>query len=314
MKKYVVGIDIGGQSAKIGVVAADATIVAQGRMDTRSYGEGEHIRYMDDLIAAIHGVADPFWNDINGIGIGAPNANHFSGCIEYAANLPWAHDKVVPFCKYISEKTGLPVDITNDANAAAVGEMHYGAARGMKDFIEITLGTGVGSGIIVDGKLVYGHDGFAGELGHVTVKRGGRQCGCGKKGCLEAYASAIGVARTAQEWIAGTDGPSLLRGKKDITSKDVAEAAEKGDLLAKQVFDYTGDILGAACADFVAFSAPEAIIIFGGLAQAGDLLMKPAREAFEANLVHIWKGKVKFITSGLKESDAAILGASALAW
>lgn len=314
MKKYVIGIDIGGQSAKIGVVTSDAAIVAQGRMDTRGYGEGEHIRYMDDLIAAIHSVADPYWSEINGIGVGAPNANHFSGCIEYAANLPWAHDKVVKFRDYISEKTGLPVDLTNDANAAAVGEMHYGAARGMKDFIEITLGTGVGSGIIIDGKLVYGHDGFAGELGHVTVKRGGRQCGCGKKGCLEAYASAIGLARTAQEWLAGTDGPSLLRGKKDITSKDVAEAAGQGDLLAKQVFDYTGEILGAACADFVAFSAPEAVIIFGGLAQAGDLLMKPAREAFEANLVHLWKGKVKFITSGLKESDAAILGASALAW
>lgn len=314
MKKYVIGIDIGGQSAKIGVVTSDAAIVAQGRMDTRGYGEGEHIRYMDDLIAAIHSVADPYWSEINGIGVGAPNANHFSGCIEYAANLPWAHDKVVKFRDYISEKTGLPVDLTNDANAAAVGEMHYGAARGMKDFIEITLGTGVGSGIIIDGKLVYGHDGFAGELGHVTVKRGGRQCGCGKKGCLEAYASAIGLARTAQEWLAGTDGPSLLRGKKNITSKDVAEAAGQGDLLAKQVFDYTGEILGAACADFVAFSAPEAVIIFGGLAQAGDLLMKPAREAFEANLVHLWKGKVKFITSGLKESDAAILGASALAW
>lgn len=314
MKKYVIGIDIGGQSAKIGVVTSDAAIVAQGRMDTRGYGEGEHIRYMDDLIAAIHSVADPYWSEINGIGVGAPNANHFSGCIEYAANLPWAHDKVVKFRDYISEKTGLPVDLTNDANAAAVGEMHYGAAKGMKDFIEITLGTGVGSGIIIDGKLVYGHDGFAGELGHVTVKRGGRQCGCGKKGCLEAYASAIGLARTAQEWLAGTDSPSLLRGKKDITSKDVAEAAGQGDLLAKQVFDYTGEILGAACADFVAFSAPEAVIIFGGLAQAGDLLMKPAREAFEANLVHLWKGKVKFITSGLKESDAAILGASALAW
>lgn len=314
MKKYVIGIDIGGQSAKIGVVTSDAAIVAQGRMDTRGYGDGEHIRYMDDLIAAIHSVADPYWSEINGIGVGAPNANHFSGCIEYAANLPWAHDKVVKFRDYISEKTGLPVDLTNDANAAAVGEMHYGAAKGMKDFIEITLGTGVGSGIIIDGKLVYGHDGFAGELGHVTVKRGGRQCGCGKKGCLEAYASAIGLARTAQEWLAGTDSPSLLRGKKDITSKDVAEAAGQGDLLAKQVFDYTGEILGAACADFVAFSAPEAVIIFGGLAQAGDLLMKPAREAFEANLVHLWKGKVKFITSGLKESDAAILGASALAW
>lgn len=314
MKKYVVGIDIGGQSAKIGVVAEDATILAHGVMDTTGYGENEAERYMDDMCAKIRETAAPWWDEIKGIGVGAPNANHFSGCIEYAANLPWAHDKVVPFCKYVSEKTGLPVDITNDANAAAVGEMHYGNGRGMKDFIEITLGTGVGSGIIIDGKLVYGHDGFAGELGHVTVERGGRQCNCGKKGCLEAYASAIGVARTAKEWLEKSDEPSLLRNKDKVTSKDVAEAASAGDALAKRVFDYTGDILGAACADFVAFSAPEAIIIFGGLAQAGDLLMKPAREAFESNLVHIWKGKVKFITSGLRASDAAILGASALAW
>jgi glucokinase len=216
----------------------------------------------------------------------------------------------------MEKKLGVTVTLTNDANAAAMGEMKYGAALGMKNFIMITLGTGVGSGIIINGELVYGHDGFAGELGHTNVVRyNGRQCGCGKLGCLEAYASAIGVARTAREWLAsGKYEGSLLKDVEEITSKDVYEAAVKGDKLALDVFNFTGAILGRQFADFVAFSAPEAIVVFGGLARAGEFIFKPIKEAMEANLLPIWKGKVAVIPSALKESDAAILGASALAW
>ncbi|MBR4883416.1 MAG: ROK family protein, partial [Bacteroidales bacterium] len=238
------------------------------------------------------------------------------GTIEDAANLEWAKGIVVELAKEVSlALDNLPVTVTNDANAAAVGEMTYGAARGMKNFIMITLGTGVGSGIIINGELVYGHDGFAGELGHVTaVRHNGRPCGCGKKGCLETYCSAIGVARTAGEWLELSDEPSLLREVENITSKDVFEAAQKGDALALKIFEFTGKKLGESFADFVAFSAPEAIVVFGGLARAGEFIFKPIREAMEANMVSIWKGKVKLLPSALKESDAAILGASALAW
>ena len=210
---------------------------------------------------------------------------------------------------------GIPVTLTNDANAAAMGEMAYGAARGMKNFIMITLGTGVGSGIIIDGKMVYGHDGFAGELGHTSVVRyNGRPCGCGKTGCLEAYCSAICVARTAREWLESSDEPSMLRDLEEISSKDVFDAAKAGDKLALRIFDYTGRLLGRSFADFVAFSSPEAIVLFGGLARAKEFLYEPMLEAMNENLLKIWKGKIKIIFSQLKESDAAILGASALAW
>ena len=211
----------------------------------------------------------------------------------------------------------MPAAITNDANAAAVGEMTYGVARGMKNFIMITLGTGVGSGIVIDGKIVYGHDGFAGELGHVRVVRNnGRLCGCGREGCLEAYTSATGVARSAREFLEMKNTPSIMRSiePKSITSKDVFEAAIEGDELAQEVFEYTGKILGDAFADFVSFSAPEAIVLFGGLAKAGDLILKPVIENMEKNLLSIWKGKVKILFSTLRDADAAVLGASALAW
>jgi glucokinase len=224
---------------------------------------------------------------------------------------------VVPLAELVSTEVGLPVALTNDANAAAVGEMTYGAARGMKDFIMITLGTGVGSGIVIGGNVLYGHDGFAGELGHTTqVRNNGRLCGCGKTGCLEAYTSAIGVARTARELLETTNTPSILREipLDTISSKDVAEAAAKGDQLAIGIFNFTGRMLGAALADFVAFSSPEAIILFGGLTKAGDLIKKPVIEGLNDNLLQLWKGKVKVEFSELKESDAAILGASALAW
>lgn len=316
-KNYVVGIDVGGHSVKVGIVSKDARILANGGFDTRTFGEGEAEKFMDslcDLILKLVDTAGIGIDEIKGIGIGAPNSNHFTGCIEYAVNLPWAAREIVPICKYVSKKLGLPVDITNDANAAALGEMYYGAAKGFKDFIEITIGTGVGSGIIIDGKLVYGSDGMAGELGHVVAVRDGRPCNCGKRGCLEKYCSVNGIEQTAREWISGTDDPSSLRNLKEITSYDIFLAAREGDRMANRLFEYTGEILGRQLADFVTFSSPEAIICFGGLVQAGDLLMDPVRKAFEENMLDMWKGKVKLLTSGLEASNAAILGASALGW
>ena len=313
---YVVGIDVGGQTSKIGVVDARGTVLAQTVIRTDTYTEIEP--YIAELAEAVKKIIKESGTEgkVRGIGVGAPNGNYYTGTIENAVNLSWGGTNVVEFSKLLSEAMdGLPVALTNDANAAAVGEMTYGAARGMKNFIMITLGTGVGSGIIINGELVYGHDGFAGELGHVTaVRHNGRPCGCGKKGCLETYCSAIGVARTAGEWLELSDEPSLLREVENITSKDVFEAAQKGDALALKIFEFTGKKLGESFADFVAFSAPEAIVVFGCLARAGEFIFKPIREAMEANMVSIWKGKVKLLPSALKESDAAILGASALAW
>ena len=253
---------------------------------------------------------------VKGIGVGAPNGNYYTGTIENAVNLSWGGTQIIEFAKLLSEAmNGLPVALTNDANAAAVGEMTYGAARGMKNFIMITLGTGVGSGIVINGDVVYGHDGFAGELGHVAaVRNNGRTCNCGKTGCLETYASATGVARTAREWLELTDEPSVLRDLDSISSKDVYEAAKDGDALALKIFEFTGKILGRSFADFIAFSAPEAIVLFGGLARAKEFLLKPIEDAMNANVLPLWKGKVKIVFSQLKESDAAILGASALGW
>ncbi|MDD4669833.1 MAG: ROK family protein [Bacteroidales bacterium] len=315
-KEYVVGVDIGGQSAKIGIMDRFAHIVARKKMDTKIYGAQDGEKFMNDLSNNILELSSQVSVEaIKGIGIGAPNGNYYHGTIEDAANLPWGKGKVVPLKEYISKKTGLPVTVTNDANAAAIGEMTYGTAKGMKNFIEITLGTGVGSGIVINGELVYGHDGFAGELGHTcAVRHNGRQCNCGKTGCLETYASAIGVARTAREWLDMTDEPSSLRSLIDISSKDVFDAAMKGDKIAVKIFEFTGKMLGTSFSDFVAFSAPEAIVLFGGLADAGDLIMKPTKDAMEANLLGIWKDKVQILKSGLNEADAAILGAGALAW
>jgi len=235
-----------------------------------------------------------------------------------APNLPWAHKTIVPLAQMFSDRLGVPVAMTNDANAAALGEMVYGVARGMKNFIVITLGTGVGSGIVVNGQLLYGSDGFAGELGHVTMVRGaeGRTCGCGRTGCLEAYCSATGVARTARELLATTTRPSLLRemNPEDITSLDVSIAAGKGDELAKEIYDFTGKMLGEACADFTAFSSPEAYIFFGGMVKAGELIMKPIREAYDAHVMPIFRGKAQFLISGLDGASAAVLGASAVGW
>ena len=314
-KRYTIGVDIGGQSSKIGVVTEDAEIVARGVLDMKGFGPDDASLFLDSLCEEISALAEGVGLEaVKGIGVGAPNGNYYTGTIEFAPNLPWAKDKAVHLSDGISRRLGLPVTVTNDANAAAIGEMTYGAAKGMQDFIEITLGTGVGSGIVTGGKLLYGHDGFAGELGHVIAVRGGRKCGCGRNGCLEAYASATGVARTAREWLEDDTRETILRGIENITSKDVYDAAIKGDPTAIRIFEYTGRILGECFADFVTFSAPEAIIIFGGLMEAGDLLLNPIREAFEENVLAIWKGKVKIMRSGLNASDAAILGASALAW
>ena len=316
-KQYVVGVDIGGQTSKIGVVNTRGEVLSQLVIRSDIYGSDA-----DAFILALSNAIKTCIKEagvegqVRGVGVGAPNGNYYTGCVAFAPNLAWAAGQSVELAAKLSaQMDGIPVSLTNDANAAAVGEMTYGAARGLKDFIMITLGTGVGSGIVIDGKVVYGHDGFAGELGHVCVVRnGGRLCGCGKTGCLETYCSATGVARTAREWLDATDEPSLLRDVEEISSKSVYDAAKAGDALAKRIFEYTGKLLGRSFADFIAFSAPEAIVLFGGLARAKEYLYEPMLNAMNDNVLPIWKGKVKLIFSQLKESDAAILGASALAW
>ena len=315
-KQFVVGVDVGGQTSKIGVVDARGDVLVQSVI--RTDGHSDAADFIAALAAAIKELvvkADKV-GEIRGIGVGAPNGNYYTGEIAFAPNLEWAANEAVPFSRMLSEALGgIPVSLTNDANAAAVGEMTYGAAKGMQDFIMITLGTGVGSGIVINGQVVYGHDGFAGELGHTcAVRHNGRQCNCGKTGCLEAYCSAIGVARTAREWLDMTDEPSLLRELEKITSKDVYEAAKEGDALALRVFNFTGAMLGRSLADFIEFSAPEAIVLFGGLARSKEFIYEPTYKAMNENVLPLWKGKVDLLFSQLKESDAAILGASALAW
>jgi len=314
-KPYVIGMDMGGTNTVFGVVDARGNVISKSAIKTNTHDDVT--LYINDLYIEMMKLIDVAGgiDKIKGIGVGAPNGNYYTGNIEFAPNLPWKG--VIPFANMMADKFGIPAALTNDANAAAVGEMTYGAARGMKNFIMITLGTGVGSGIVIDGKVVYGHDGFAGELGHVNVMRNnGRLCGCGRSGCLEAYASATGVARSAREILETSTKSSVLRNipSNDITSKDVFDAAMEGDEVAKEIFQFTGKILGEAFSDFVAFSAPEAIVLFGGLAKAGDLILNPIIENMEKNILNIWKGKVKVLFSELKEADAAVLGASALAW
>ena len=318
VKPYVIGVDLGGTNTVFGVVNARGEVVGENSIKTQQYKTAEEfveagVECLKPLLAQIGGA-----DQVQGIGIGAPNGNYYNGTIEFAPNLPWAHDGIVPLAEMFKNKTGIPVKLTNDANAAAMGEMAYGAARGMKNFIVITLGTGVGSGIVINGQLVYGNDGFAGELGHVIMDRtaNGRPCGCGRTGCLEAYCSATGVARTAREILSTTDRPSLLREKpiEEIESLDVSIAASKGDEVANEIFQFTGKMLGEACADFAAFSRPEAFIFFGGLCKAGDLIMNPIKEAYDNAVLKIFKGKAKFLVSGLMNANAAVLGASALGW
>ena len=312
--QLVVGIDVGGQTTKLGVVDARGTVLAQTVIRTDTYDQVEP--YIAELAEAVKKLIKESGTEgkVRGVGVGAPNGNYYTGTIENAPNLLWGRQKV-EFAKLLNEALDLPVALTNDANAAAVGEMTYGAARGMKNFIMITLGTGVGSGIVINGEVVYGHDGFAGELGHtIAVRNNGRSCGCGRTGCLETYCSATGVARTAREWLELSDEPSVLRSLDSIASKDVYEAAKEGDKLALKIFEFTGKILGRSFADFIAFSAPEAIVLFGGLARSKEFLLEPMETAMNENVLSLWKNKVKIVFSQLKESDAAILGASALAW
>lgn len=310
-----IGIDIGGTGTKFGIVDRVGNVLFTGEISTKKHAKVE--TFIDELYESLKVLIDKAGGvgRIKGIGVGAPNGNFYTGTVEYAPNLPWKG--IIPLAKLLQDTFKLPVILTNDANAAAEGEMIYGAAQGMKDFIMITLGTGVGSGIVANGKLIYGHDGFAGELGHTIVIPDGRMHeGTGKKGSLESYASATGVRLTTLELLEKTDAPSVLRNYKpdEIDSKVVYEAAITGDELAKQVFEFTGKILGLALANAVMFSSPEAIILFGGLTKAGELILKPTRESMEANLIKVFQNKVKILVSHLKESDAAILGASALAW
>jgi len=315
MDSFIAGVDIGGTGTKFGIVDNLGNVLSSDTMSTK--GHADIHAYIDELydklmvlIEKVGGVGC-----IKGIGVGAPNGNVYTGTIEYAPNLPWRG--IIPLAKLIQDKFNLPVRLTNDANAAAVGEMTYGAAKGMKNFILIALGTGVGSGIVANGELIYGYDGMAGELGHTIIIPDGRiHPGTGKKGSLESYASATGVAISAVEILNNTDKPSSLRNIPidKIDSKAVFEAATAGDEVAKEVFEYTGRILGIALANFVMFSSPEAIILFGGLTKAGDLILKPTREHMEANLIEVFQNKIKILVSHLKESDAAILGASALMW
>ncbi|WP_439506268.1 ROK family protein [Sediminibacterium sp.] len=315
MEQLAVGIDIGGTGTKYGIVDRVGNLLFSGEMSTRNHSEV--MPYIEELYQNIAPLIEQAGGAgrIKGIGIGAPNGNFYKNTIEYAANLPWKG--IIPFGKMVEDIFKLPVVLTNDANAAALGEMMYGAAKDMNDFIMITLGTGVGSGIVANGKLIYGHDGFAGELGHNIIIPDGRYHeGTGKRGSLESYASATGVRLSAIEFLEKSDKPSLLRDipTDKIDSKKVYEAAIEGDDLAKEIFDYTGKILGMALANFVMFSSPEAIVLFGGLTKAGDFILKPTREHMEANLVEVFQNKVKILVSHLKESDAAILGASALVW
>ena len=318
MKPYVIGLDLGGTNAVFGIVDARGEIKATTAIKTQQYDTAEafieaSVNVLQPIIEQVGGIEET----IKAMGIGAPNGNYYNGTIEIAPNIKWAHECVVPLAKMFSEQlNNIPVAITNDANAAAIGEMVYGVARGMKNFIVLTLGTGVGSGVVVNGQLVYGCDGFAGELGHVTMVRGeeGRMCGCGRTGCLEAYCSATGVARTAKELLSKTDRPSLLRDINiaDITSLDVSIAASKGDELAKEIYEFTGHMLGEACADFATFCSPEAFIFFGGMTKAGDLIMEPIKKAYEAHVMPIYRGKAQFLVSGLDGASAAVLGASAI--
>ncbi len=315
LEALAVGIDIGGTGTKFGIVDRTGNVLFTGDLSTKKHKKIETFidELHDKLSVLIQNVGGT--GRIRGIGVGAPNGNFYTGTVEYAPNLPWKG--ILPLAQMIQDKFQIQTNLTNDANAAAIGEMMYGAAQGMKDFIMITLGTGVGSGIVANGHLILGHDGFAGELGHTIIIPDGRYHeGTGKKGSLESYASATGVMLTAKEVLAHSKEESLLRkiDVDEIDSRKVYDAAVQGDKVAREIFEYTGKILGTALANFVMFSSPEAIILFGGLTKAGDFILKPTREHMEANLIQVFQNRVKILVSHLRESDAAILGASALVW
>lgn len=307
----VLGIDIGGTNTKFGVVDSTGHIIDQGSIVTCENADPNH--FMDRLEAQLNPLFEKYGKEnFLGIGVGAPNGNFYNGTIELAPNLKWRG--VVPLVSLIENRFKLKAILTNDANAAAIGEMIYGNAKGMKNFIVITLGTGLGSGIVINGELIYGHTGFAGELGHVTVIPDGRLCGCERKGCLETYASATGIVKTIKELLRDSSESSRLREipEDSLNAKHITEAALAGDKIALKAYDFTAKILAGALANAVTFSSPEAIFLFGGLTQAKDVLFKPTKDYFENGLMNVFKGKVKLLPSGLPESDAAILGAAAL--
>ena len=314
MKKIAVGIDIGGTLTKVGLVDREGHLVGHSDYRTKNFAEfdsylAELVQHVEQLCDA---VKDPF--EIVGMGIGAPNANFFRGTIEYAPNLAWKG--VIPIVDKLTKTMNLPVYLTNDANAAAIGEMIYGNASGMKDFMVITLGTGLGSGIVSNGKLIYGHDAQAGELGHVTAVEGGRVCGSGRRGCLEAYVSSTGIKRTIYALLADSMEKSIFRSIafNDIHGEEITEAAEKGDPIALEAYRYTGEMLGKHLADFVAFSHPQTIFLLGGLAKAGHWLFEPTQKYFDQYVLDFYRGKVTIEPSGMIDKNAAILGAAALVW
>jgi len=314
MKKVVAGMDIGGTNTRFGIVDREGKIYAEDSIHTDNYRDISS--FIEHISGTIRKMLKNFEKEVSlrGIGIGAPNANYYSGSIEYAPNLNWKG--VIPFADLLKKVFDIPVVLTNDANAAALGEMMYGGARSMRDFIVITLGTGLGSGIVVNGNVVYGHDGFAGELGHVTAVENGRLCGCGRKGCLETYVSATGIRRTVVELLARMNEESNLRKIpfEELSSKKISGAAEKGDRIALKAFEITGKILGKNLADTVALFSPESIFLLGGLASAGDLIFKPTSEYMEKNLFKVFRNKVKILPSGLTGANAAVLGAAGLIW
>jgi glucokinase len=313
MNKVTIGIDIGGTTTKYGVVDALGEVIFQGFIQTQTHPEFED--YISELAEVLRQSMDPLSHELIGIGIGAPNGNFYRGTIEHATNLRWKG--ILPLASLIKSIFDVPVVVTNDANAAAVGEMIFGGAQGMKDFIVITLGTGLGAGIVCNGELVNGYDGFAGELGHLTIHHGaGRMCGCGRKGCLETYVSATGIKRTVYKLIADHTEDSELRGISfhNLSTKMITEVAQRGDVVALEAFEYTGRILGTKLADTIAHTNPEAIFLLGGLSLAGDLIFKPTIEHLEKNLMEIYKGKIKILPSNLQNQTAPIIGASSLIW
>lgn len=311
MKQVVAGVDIGGTNTIYGLVDESGKVISEDRIFTRDYPD------INDFVTALSGAISKLVkedHDLIGIGIGAPNAHYYKGTIELAPNLPWKG--IIPLAEMMKKKSNIPVVVTNDANAAAVGEMVFGGARDMKNFIVLTLGTGLGSGIVINGEVLYGHTAFAGELGHTTVVPGGRECGCGKKGCLETYASASGLVRTVLQILCDTKEESPLRdiASSSLTSKIVAEAALNKDSVAVMAMNYTAEMLGLAIVNSVVFSSPEAVFLFGGLTKAGDILFNPVREYVDKNVMPIFRGTVKILPSGISESNAAVLGAAALGW
>jgi glucokinase len=313
-KDVVIGIDIGGTNTKIGIADKSGNLFYENSIVTDTYEDPNIFADTIHLLIQDFVKGSDTEYHIKGIGIGAPNGNYYTGNIEFAPNLIWKG--VIPFADIFSEKFGLPVALTNDANAAALGEMTFGAAQNMKNFLMITLGTGLGSGLVVNGDLVYGHDGFAGELGHVCVVENGRVCGCGKKGCLETYVSATGIKRTVFELLANKTIDSEFRdiSFNNLTAKQISEAANNGDYIAKKAFSITGEILGMALANTVAHISPQAIFLFGGLALSGDLIFSPTKKAMEQNLLEIFKGKIKILPSALINKNIAVLGAAGLVW